>query len=51
MKSEYREGPVATEKFVRAMKALFQAPKLPSAKHEKKDEPTTLRNSQRLDKD
>jgi hypothetical protein len=48
---EYREGPEAKENFERAMKSLFQAPKLSPKKRKQKNKPATLRKTKRSDKD
>jgi len=50
MKTEYREGPEATETFEKGMKLLFQAPKPPLKKKPKK-QAATLRKMKRADKD
>jgi len=36
MKKQYREGPKAKQNFEKAMKALFQVPKIDSKKPKKK---------------
>jgi hypothetical protein len=51
-KPEYREGPEATERFERGMKALFQVPKATVIVGKKgKKQATTLRKPKRSDKD
>jgi hypothetical protein len=53
MTPEYREGPEATKRFERGMKALFQVPKADVVKKQKRQakKSATLRKSKRSDKD
>jgi hypothetical protein len=51
MKTEYREGPEAKEKFEQTMKALFQAPKPLLKRRKVKAKPSTFRKTKRHDKD
>jgi len=48
---ECREGPEARDNFEQAMKALFQTPKVASAKKRDNDKPATLRKSKDADND
>jgi hypothetical protein len=43
----YREGPEATERFEKGMKALFQVPKFPSKKKKQKDKPAAASRKRR----
>jgi hypothetical protein len=49
-KSEYREGPEAKENFEKAMKSLFQLPKVASKKKQQVKPAASQKTSQKSDK-